>query len=157
MFLFAADGRVRWPVDVQQVQEDGSTAEVTITVTYLRLTRDELRARNDAWLALQAQLAALRPAEGADPAPDMAAQRMALLQQRIDADDALLRARVVDWSGVGDQDGTPLPYSDALRDAMLADQLLRRMLLDGLIAASEGVREKNSLPGLAGLPAAAQG
>lgn len=157
MFRFAADGRVRWPVTVQQVQDDGSTAEHTVLVTYVRLTRDELRARNDAWLDISAQLDALKPAEGNDMTPALAIQRTALLQQRVDADDVLLRARLVGWSGIADAGGNPLAYSDELRDAMLRDELLRRVLLAGLIDASDGVREKNSLPGLAGLPAPAQG
>lgn len=150
MFLFAADGCVRWPVTVQQVQEDGSTADVTITVTYLRMTRDELRTRTDALIAMNTQLAALAT-------PDHASDRMALLNQRIDADDALLRERVKGWAGIANADRTELPYSAELRDALIGDALLRRALLDGLIEASEGVREKNSQPGLAGLPAVAQG
>lgn len=150
MFRFAADGLVRWPVTVQQVQEDGSTADVTITVTYLRMTRAELRARTTALIAMNTQLTALA-------APEHAAERMALLDKRIDADDVLLRERVKGWAGIANADRTELPYSDALRDALIGDALLRRVLLDGLIEASEGVREKNSQPGLAGLPAAAQG
>lgn len=150
MFLFAADGRVRWPVTVQQVQPDGSSAEVTITVTYKRLDRDELRARTQAQIDLSTRLASM-------PAAEQAGDRMALLNARIDADDALLRERVVGWSGIANAGGTELPYSPELRDALIADALLRKVLLDGLIEASEGAREKNSQPGLAGLPAVAQG
>src|SRR6185312_7326274 len=134
MFRFAADGCVRWPVTVQQVQEDGSTADVTITVTYLRMTRDELRTRTNALIAMNTQLAALAT-------PDHASDRMDLLNKRIDADDALLRERVKGWAGVANADGAALPYSAELRDALIGDALLRRVLLDGLIEASEGVRE----------------
>ncbi|NMW25545.1 hypothetical protein HFP05_14620, partial [Rhodanobacter denitrificans] len=49
-----------------------------------------------------------------------------------------------------------LPFSAELLQAFIADELLRGVLLRGLLDASAGAQTKNSLPGLAGLPAPAQ-
>ncbi len=156
MFRFAKDGLVRWPVSVQQMQEDGSPAEQTFVVTYLRLTRAE-RAQRDAEVAQYLeQFRALLPATEADDTPDQRSRRAALADARSALDDALLRERVKDWSGVADQNGTPLAFSAELLGAFLDDPLLRNSLLLGLMNASTGAEAKNSLPGLAGLPVPAQ-
>lgn len=156
MFRFAQDGRVRWPVTVEQVQEDGSTAPETFTATYRALSRDELRARDDAQMEYARKVRALYPEEGASDTDAAAHQRRELADQRVQADDALLRDRVTGWDGIADPDGTPIEFSAETLAAFMRNALLRDALLTGLIDASAGARSKNSLPGLAGLPAPAQ-
>jgi hypothetical protein len=156
MFRFAKDGCVRWPVSVQQVQEDGTAAEQVFVVTYQRLTRDELKEREAQVAQYLEQVRGLLPSADSDDTADMRAQRAVLADARTTLDDALLRERVKGWSGVADQDGTALAFSPALLDAFLDDTLLRNSLLLGLVNASAGAASKNSLPGLAGLPVPAQ-
>lgn len=156
MFLYAQDGRVRWPVTVQQVQDDGSTAEQTVVVTYHRLTRADTRARDAEVMDYTEAFRTLLPAEGIRDTGELARQRQALTDARMAADDARLRERVKGWSGIADQDGNALPFSTELLQAFIADELLRGVLLRGLLDASAGAQTKNSLPGLAGLPAPAQ-
>lgn len=156
MFRYAKDGCVRWPVPVQQVQEDGSTAEQTVVVTYQRMTRADTRERDAEVMAYTEAFRALLPADGAADSGELARQRQALTDARMAADDARLRDRVKGWSGVADQDGNALPFSAELLQAFIADELLRGVLLRGLLDASAGAQTKNSLPGLAGLPAPAQ-
>lgn len=152
MFQFAQDGRVRWPVTLDQVQEDGSIAAQEFGVVYRRLTRDELKARRAKLMAVQKAIADLHAQEG---------DHRAEIQQAYDAqladDDASLRDRVLDWYGIADADQQPIAFSTTVLDAFLQDELLRNALLIGLLEASEGVRAKNSSPGLAGWPAATQG
>jgi hypothetical protein len=156
MFRFASDGRVRWPLTLDQVQEDGSTAAASFIVEYRVLTRDELKAREDALRAYSLKMAELMPAAGALDTAENANQRRALTDERVKADDAELRARVKGWSGIGDAAGEALPVTPENLQALLANALLRDVLLAGLIEASTGARGKNSLPGLAGLPVPAQ-
>lgn len=156
MFRYAKDGCVRWPVTLTQLQEDGSEAEQTFSVLYHRMTRPELRERNEHLLAYTQRMRDLLPQDGAALAAEAIAERQALTLAQAATDDALLRARVRDWYGVADQDGAPLPFSADLLGAFLDDDLLRGVLLRGLLDASEGAKSKNSLPGLAGLPAPAQ-
>jgi len=156
MFRYAKDGCVRWPVTVQQVQDDGSTAEKKVLVTYQRLTRDDTRARDAEVMDYTEAFRALLPADGAADSGELARKRQALTDARMAADDARLRDRVKGWDGIADQDGTVLPFSAELLQAFIADELLRGVLLRGLLDASAGVASKNSLPGLAGLPVPAQ-
>lgn len=149
MFRFAKDGCVRWPVTVPQVQADGSIAEQTIIVTYLRLTRAEREQRNTDITAYLQQFRSLL-----EPSHDD--ERMALVKARTQLDDSLLRDRVRGWEGIIDQHDKPLPFSGDVLDAFLDDDLLRGALLQGLVDASTGAKSKNSLPGLAGLPVPAQ-
>lgn len=144
MFRFAAQRKVYWPVTLQARGQDGELIEARALIGYHILTRDELQARDAALLqTVQASVDA-----------DVLARARA----RDDADLALLRERIFDWKDiVDDTTGEPLTFSAETRDAMLADALLYRALLTGLIRASVGAREKNSSPGLAGTPARAQG
>jgi len=152
MFRFAKDGCVRWPLSIQQVQPDGSIADQSFIVTYLRLTPDERTQRDTDVAAYLKQFRDLL----VDDNNGQDAERAALVAARKKQDDQLLRDRVKDWSGIGDQDGVTLPFSADLLDAFIADELLRNTLLQGLVNASTGAKSKNSLPGLAGLPVPAQ-
>lgn len=156
MFRFAQDGLVRWPVSLQQLQDDGSTAEQTFTVTYQRLTKAERRQRDaDVTQHLHAFRELLAATEVGDTA-ELQGARAALVDTRAAVDDDLLRDRVKGWDGVTDQEGKPLPFSGDLLEAFIDDDLLRNTLLQGLVDASAGAKSKNSLPGLAGLPVPAQ-
>lgn len=152
MFRFAKDGCVRWPLSISQVQPDGSIADQPFIVTYLRLTPDERTQRDTDVSAYLTKFRALL----ADDTGGQDAERAALAAARKKQDDQLLRDRVKDWSGIGDQDGVTLSFSADLLDAFLADDLLRNTLLQGLVDASAGAKSKNSLPGLAGLPVPVQ-
>lgn len=156
MFRFAQDGRVRWPVTLDQLQDDGSTAAQTFAVVYQVMTRDELRARDRELSEFMRQSRALLPAEGAEDTDAAAEQRQQLIDRRVKADDALLAARVKGWFDIADQDGAPIPFSAAALAAFIGNELLRDTLMQGLVDASSGARSKNSRPGLAGLPAPAQ-
>lgn len=156
MFLYAKDGRVRWPITLAQVQEDGSTAEQTVLITYKRLTRPELRARDTEVMDYTAAFRALLPPDGTDDTAALATQRQALTDARMAADDERLRQRVMGWNGFADQDHQPLAFNADLLNAFVNDDHLRGVLLRGLLDASAGAQTKNSLPGLAGVPAPAQ-
>lgn len=156
MFLYANDGCVRWPITLPQVQDDGSTAEQTVLVTYQRLTRPELLARDAEMLEYTAQFRAQLPPDGADDTAELARSRHKLTADRNAADDERLRQRVKGWSGFADQNKQALPFTAELLQAFIDDDFLRDVLLLGLLDASAGAQTKNSLPGLAGLPAPAQ-
>lgn len=156
MFRFAKDGRVRWPVSVEQVQADGSTATQSFAAVFVTLTRDELRTRDAAMIEYTRQMRALLPTDGQPDTDANSIQRQALTDARMSADDALLLSRVKDWDGIADQDDQPLPFSGDTLTALVNNELMRGVLLNGLIDASSGARSKNSQPGLAGLPAPAQ-
>lgn len=152
MFVHANNGCVRWPVEVNQMQPDGSTTTVTIYVTYLRLTRSEQRARDEEILTYSRAFRALVPADGSADTDELRVQRVALSDSRTKADDDRLRDRVKGWSNIGDLDGKPLAFSLAALEAFIDDSLLRDTLLSGLLEASVGAKAKNSSPGLAGYP-----
>jgi hypothetical protein len=156
MFRFAQDGRVRWPVTIEQLQDDGSTAAQTFAVVYRVMTREELRTRDNAMTDFMRQVRALMPADGAADTDEQAEQRRELTDRRLQADDALLTDRVLGWFDIADQDGKPIPFSATALAAFLRNELLRDTLLQGLVDASSGAHSKNSRPGLAGLPAPAQ-
>lgn len=155
MFRYASDGRVRWPLSVDQLQEDGSTAAAPFSVVYRVFTREELKARDATLREYTRRMGELIP-DGAPDTADRAAQRQQLTEARVRDDDVQLLERVKGWHGIGDQDGNELPFSEATLQAFLNNALMRDLLLTGLLEASSGVRGKNSLPGLAGLPAPAQ-
>jgi len=152
MFVHANNGCVRWPVEVNQVQPDGSTTTVTIYITYQRLTRTEQRARDEEILAYSRDFRALVPTEASPDTDELRAKRVALSDARTKADDDRLRDRVKGWSNIGDLDGKPLPFTAAALEAFIDDSLLRDTLLSGLLEASVGAKAKNSSPGLAGYP-----
>lgn len=156
MFRFAKDGQVRWPLTVDQLQEDGSTASQAFVVTYERLTRDELKTREAAQRDYLQKFRALLPDDGSLDTPERMGERDALAEAYNAADDARLRSKVKGWSGIADQHGAPLGFSGDLLEAFIGDPLLRKTLLQGLVDASTGAHAKNSLPGLAGLPVPAQ-
>lgn len=156
MFRFATDGRVRWPLSIDQVQDDGTTQAQGFGVVYTILTRDELRERDQALHAYNRTLRGLYPTEGEPDTDELAAQRWALTEKRVGEDDALLRQRITGWDSIADQDGKAIEFSPAVLDALLANPLMRQVLLGGLIDASLGAPAKNSQPGLAGMPARAQ-
>lgn len=157
MFRFAKDGLVCWPVSVPQVQEDGSIADQTFTVTYERLTKAERKQRDATVSSYLKQWRALLDADGpAEVAEQQQKERIALTEARAKIDDDLLRKRVKGWAGVTDQEGQPLSFSADVLEAFIDDDLLRNTLLQGLVDASAGAKSKNSLPGLAGLPVPAQ-
>ncbi|MGN6234995.1 hypothetical protein [Dyella sp.] len=156
MFRFATDGRVRWPLSIDQVQDDGATQAQGFGVVFTILTRDELRERDQALHAYNRTLRGLYPAEGEPDTDELAAQRWALTEKRVGEDDALLRQRITGWDSIADQDGNAIEFSPTVLDALLANPLMRQVLLGGLIDASLGAPAKNSQPGLAGMPARAQ-
>jgi hypothetical protein len=156
MFRFANSGRVRWPISLDQVQDDGSTAQQTFAVVYRVLTREEQQARDNEVAEFLRQSRALLPADGAPDTSDAAAQRRKLVARRVKADDALLADRVTGWFDIADQDEKPIPFSATALSAFLRNELMRDTLLQGLVDASSGARAKNSRPGLAGLPVPAQ-
>ncbi|WP_130617994.1 hypothetical protein [Dyella amyloliquefaciens] len=152
MFVHANNGCVRWPVEVNQVQPDGSTTTVTIYITYQRLTRTEQRARDEEIIAYSRQFRLLVPADGESDTDDLRAKRVALSDERTKADDDRLRTRVKGWSNIGDIEGNPLAFTAQALEAFIDDSLLRDTLLSGLLDASVGAKAKNSSPGLAGYP-----
>lgn len=156
MFRFATDGRVRWPLSLEQMEEGGGSAAQSFIVVYQVLTRDGLKARDQALQAYASAYRAQIPADGQADTAEAAAERLRLTEARVRDDDALLRERVKGWSGIVDEADQPIAFTAANLDAFLANALLRDALLAGLIEASTGARSKNSLPGLAGLPAPAQ-
>lgn len=143
MFRFAKKGVVYWPVELPQRTEEGELVTGKAYIGYELMTRDELRARSRTLLALLDE--SLAPAE-----------RLAR-GDKLDADDgALLRARIKDWRGIATDDGATLPFTQTLLDSFMADPLLYKALLDGLLDASTGAPSKNSLPGHGGAPAPVQ-
>lgn len=152
MFVHANNGCVRWPVEVNQVQPDGSTTSVTIYVSYLRLTRTEQRSRDEEIMAYSRDFRSSVPADGETDTDELRAKRVELSNERTKADDQRLRERVKGWSNIGDVDGKPLAFTSQALEAFIDDSLLRDTLLTGLLEASVGAKAKNSSPGLAGYP-----
>jgi hypothetical protein len=57
--------------------------------------------------------------------------------------DAVLGERITGWEGIGDEDGTPLPFNPQTLAAVLDEPYLRQPIEDGLYAASRGALAKN--------------
>ena len=142
--------------DEHAEQEDGSTQAQSFAVVYTILTRQELRGRDACLHGYSRALHALYPPEGQPDTAELAEQRAKLTNQRVDEDDAMMKARITGWDSIADQDGKDIAFSAQMLEVFLANPLMRQTLLAGLIDASLGAPAKNSLPGLAGMPARAQ-
>lgn len=147
-----------WPVTLTSRGDDGELVEHRVLIKYRLFTREELRERERAALERLSERAAMLDADL--PAAERESRRAQALQRLGEQgreETEALRARVIGWRRIVAQgSGQEVPYSDTVRDLLLADQLRFTALLDGLYAASRGVREKNSLPGHGGEPAPAQ-
>lgn len=141
MFRFADLDRVIWPVRIGDAEFRG---------VFRILDRKTLRAReHDVALTLAGKLAA-------DGAPRTAEDVAAMLEgtaARQDADEAMLRERVLGWYDVEDPQGAPLAFSVERLDALLATDYGYKALMAALMQASREGPGKNSLPGPAGQPA----
>ena len=141
MFRFADLDRVIWPVRIGDAEFRG---------VFRILDRKTLRMREqDAARALAGKLEA-------DGAPRTADDVVAMLEgmaERQDADEAMLRERVLGWYDVEDPQGAPLAFSVERLDALLATDYGYKALMAALMQASRDGPGKNSLPGPAGQPA----
>lgn len=142
MFRFANQSRVFWPVELASRGANGEPVTATAYIGYQLLTDDELDAHNDESLRM------FRSADIDARIADGAAIKKAHKN--------LLRARVFGWRDIVDNDDAPLRFAPDVLNAMLADPLLFKALLQGLFEASRGAKEKNSLPGHGGAPVPAQ-
>jgi len=118
MFRLAKQREVLWPVTVQ-VPADGGPQPVEIQIRYRLLRRSELAD-------MHARIVA-------------SAEANTLLADL----DAVLGERITGWEGIGDEDGTPLPFNPQTLAAVLDEPYLRQPIEDGLYAASRGALAKN--------------
>lgn len=61
-----------------------------------------------------------------------------------DNDLALLKEVVIGWTGIGDEDGNDLPFSEANLDDLLQHAFIRLPLFSGYMQASSAAPTKNS-------------
>lgn len=141
MFRRAQRNEVFWPVVLPDRQPDGTTQQTEIQVCFRIFTRAELKARKDRLQASAARVANARAARAVDELESALADMKAIN----DADEAELRARIVDWKGVivSEEDPSPLPFSPEDRDWLLTDEARYQALLRALYEASRGAVAKN--------------
>jgi hypothetical protein len=166
------DNVVPWRIDMPDRDDNGELVMAPVVFLLRIYTRKELRDRAHARVAsaikamgeAMARLVAVRP-EQADAEDELRAAALAADAaavavydaENVEMDD--LVSRIVGWrKGITDAaTGAEVPFSETLRDALLADEARYQAVREGLLEASHGARRKNSLPGPAGSPAVAQG
>lgn len=150
MFRMADLGIVLWPVELPQALEEGGTEHVTVHIGYRILTRKELRAR-------EREVVKRYPEDEAKAAQniDELVAVMDRLTAREEGDIELLLERVIEWRGIGDENGDA-PFSRDRLAALLEWDVYFRPIMFGLLEASRHGPSKNSSPGPAGTPARVQ-
>lgn len=166
MIRLAADNTVWWRVNVPDRNDDGEIVEQPVRFRFRIYTRKELKekalARANAGAVATAEamrkLVGQRTREEIDAALAEAEAAIARMGDDEELAAQELRDRIIGWrpEDITDQDGQSVSFSEQLRDALLADEARYQALRRGLLEASRGARPKNSLPGPAGSPAAAQ-
>lgn len=166
------DNVVPWRIDMPDRDDNGELVMAPVVFLLRIYTRKELRdrAHEKVAAALSGLSDAMQRLVGIRPDdPGAGEQVQAALRDANTAAEAVrgaedvelsdLAARIVGWrKGITNGDtGAEVPYSEPVRDALLADEARYQALREGLLEASHGARRKNSLPGHAGSPAAAQG
>lgn len=139
MFKYAPENKCYWPVDLPERTAEGGIELVRVLVLYRLLTRAELKQVRRDLTAFARQLAANR-----DAGPE-AIERFGDLQEQQDTATAEdLRGRILGWKGIAGPDSDDdLPYSDQVRDWLLADEARFKALRQGLLEASRGAVAKN--------------
>lgn len=115
MFKFAKNREVLWPVTVQFPADGGLMQSCDIEVRYKLLTSSELK----------------RLADRAQPMSETEAADW-------------VAARVTGWTGVADEAGEPLDFSEQTLRALLDDPFFSSAIGVGLVLASRGAGAKNS-------------
>lgn len=140
MFRFADLGRVWWPVELPfGFGEDGSDTG-TIHLLFELFTDEELEAREKSVLESTArrlvdQRDSIRTVDDLLAAFESASQLKSTDRQAV-------CARVHDWRGVGDGEGTDVEFSADRMAALLAHRPVFTRVRDALFEASrEGVRK----------------
>lgn len=147
MFRFADKDQVLWPVELRQLDENGTEEAVTVFLRYQLLPREQLREREKQALARMAghKGASLDDLTGLIEMAEAAAEREA-------GDTALLLKHVRGWKGLVDADDEPLDFSADRLQAMLEFDVYFKPIMAGLHAASRHGPSKNSKPGPGGTP-----
>lgn len=103
----------------------------------------EARA-DDEYTAFLTELVALRKAEEeSDEAPRLTRRDAARMNTKFTR--AVARLAILDWEGVGDHDGAPLPVSDGAIDALMdLDPIIREFEKKYVAPALEMEAEKNA-------------
>lgn len=139
MFEYAKGNICFWPVDLPQRMDDGNVVPVPVLIQFALFTRDELKARR-ATITENARALAAYSHTSAEAWEEMARMQ----RQSEDCQEADLRERLMGWKGIV-KAGTEeeLPYSDELRDWLIADELRFEALNRALYEASRGAVRKN--------------
>lgn len=134
MFKLVAERTAWWPVTWKGVTEDGEIVENRIEVKFRIVGRREF-----------AELFLAEPQEG---------------QSQEELDRRAAERVILDWRGIADENGKPLPFTPELRDQWLDLPMVAVATMEAyarLFAAVPEVREKNSVSSPAPGPAAAMG
>ena len=123
---------------------------VTVYIGYRILTRKELRDRERDVIKRYPE----EEAKAAQTIDDLVAV-MDRLTAREEGDVQLLLERVIEWRGIGDENGAA-PFSADRLAALLEWDVYFRPIMFGLLEASRHGPSKNSSPGPAGTPARVQ-
>lgn len=126
MFKFAPKNEVLWPVEIRAPRGDGSggVQVFKIRVLFRLLSRTDART-----LEVCGRKAYSGTVEEEDAA-------------RAEAE-RLLRAHIVGWEDVHDEQDAPLPFSDEALTAMLNVPYIERAIVSALLQASLGAPAKN--------------
>lgn len=154
MFDLAHMNLVKWPITL--TSQNGSTFEdVTLYVTYERLTKEELAEIQEtdrkAYLTALQKLQRTVTSEK-DESADVDAEVVTADQRR----DKRLLARVKSWGDGIVSDGKSVPYSLEVARALFAVKPIFDAFYRGLIECSENARPKTLPPSPGGSVAAAQ-
>lgn len=154
MFQFANAGKVFWPVDLRQVDDDGSVGTATVHFLYQLMTSKELREYERAALTRVNPVASAAPTLSAAPGDSMLAflDAAAAVQE---GDREMLLNRISDWRGIANGD-EPVEFTRERLEALLSYDVYFKRIREGLFAASREAPRKNLQPGSGGMPAPAQ-
>lgn len=125
MFKFAKERKVWWPIIVKLPKDGGGFDEFTCRILYRLIDRDEIKAQ-------------MKGVNQNDPG---FLQKFA--RKLSDNEDEYLRAHVLDWKDIVDQDENPIPFTFEGLKAATKDIAFNKALLAGLQEASYGAEQKN--------------
>ena len=161
MFETAHLGTVRWPVTLVQQTKSGTFEDVTITVTFRKLSRAKLKDRD----AQQRQRSAsqlmglFRQQKGGDASSEDIAKVIDDANTEItkadrEHEDDLLNA-ITDWEGPV-RNGEPVPCERNTLIDLFDDEATFQAFAKALDECSRNAKPKNLSPGPAGTSAPAQ-
>jgi len=113
MFSISKSTSYKWPVSVETPADGGKWEKQTFDVEFKRLSQSRIKK-----LIVDA-------GEGNA------------------TDNEICREVVLDWSGIKDADGEPLPFSEAARDLILDEPGVAGAIVTAMLASLSGNKTKN--------------